>query len=133
MTNILNNDLSAFLKADKLMGKGDGVMHVTASQPLRVYIDPKRLQPRLDRIAEYKFDPVYREYMEALKVFTPEFVDFLGTPYPDARVLSRGDAVRVEVTGSLASIELWKHPISAQLHQLHYAGNVEEYGLDYQA
>jgi hypothetical protein len=49
---------------------------------------------------------------------------------PPTSVLMKDDVLRVRSVGSLRDVRLWVAPISAQLHELYYESQVEQYGLD---
>lgn len=131
----LDNDYEAFLEASKAWGlenSGPGVLEITSpSAGLMRYVDPLKLQGFLDRIAEMRLDPGYREYLESLG-FDPRFVKALAdaTP-PTPRVLSKDGNIKVTVTGERWQLPLWEVPVSVSIRDLYYANVAKQQNLNF--
>lgn len=131
--NRLDNEFGAFLKAQELWKEDpdvSGRLEVRVGIPLKDKVDPAKLQGRLDRIAEFEFEPVFSEYLK-LQDLDPAFLEFLETAaVPHPRVLARENDVMVRVDGRRSDLPLWEVPIANQLHDLFFATMIAEQNLD---
>jgi len=130
--NRLDNEYSAFLRSQELYGDNSKhVLEVSCATPLRKYIDPGRLRVRLDRVQEMKLTDAQGQYLGVVGQFTPEYLKWLNSnPWPRARVLVKGNGLKVKVEGTLAELILWEAPISIHLHDLYYVGIFTENELN---
>lgn len=119
--NKLDNEWTAFLKA-RALPKTDGIIEVSSPEPLKKYIDPVRLQTRLDRVQDMVFAKEEKEFLKLQGKFPNTFLTYISKQWPRAKVLVKGDELKVRVEGQLPYLALWEVPISIQIHDLWYMG-----------
>lgn len=127
--NPLDQEFNAFCVAQSRLEQGDGSLLVHSTNPLRRYIDPARLQARLDRFQQLPFPAASVQYLRGTKAFTEELLAALTIPLPPVKVLSKDENIRVRVSGPLFQLVLWEHHISGQYHELFAKGIIQEHDL----
>lgn len=132
-----DNEYPKFLEAQDQFYKNpeaQGVLTITSPTQLMEYVDPMKLQGRLDRIAELRFEKSQHQYLEVLGGFDKDFLDHLekGVP-PTTRVLAKGKNMKVTVTGSLADLALWEVPVELHIRDLYYNGVASSQDLEIDA
>lgn len=133
-TNRLDNEYQAFLRSQELWKKdpdATGRLEVKCGIPLKDKLDPVKLQGRLDRTADHKWEPGLLDYLATLDKIEPEYVKYLEdqqTPLPVVR--ARANDIMVRVDGKKCDLPLWEVPISNQTHDLYFNQIVAENNLD---
>lgn len=132
-TNRLDNEIEMFLKAQeswKSDSSGTGRLEVRCPLPLKDKLDAAKLQGRLDRTSELKFEPSEVDYLATTKLFEEPFLQVLRDHIlPMTRVMSRGEDVMVRVDGAIWELPMWEVPISNQIHDLYFSGIRADNGL----
>lgn len=118
--NKLDNEYIQYLRAAS--SEGDGVLEVSSPELLKKYIDPAKLQARLDRVQEMEYDKAQIEYLQTVGKFSDAFLKEIQAVPPRAIVLGKGDNLKVRVEGPKIHLALWEVPIAIQLHDLWYVG-----------
>lgn len=125
----LDNEYQAF-KASKEFWMEDpktkARLEVTSSIPLRKHIDPVKLQSRLDRFNEARFEDFQKDYVGTL--LGTEYANYLDNlNLAKVKVLAKKDDIKVVVEGPACELPLWEVPISIQIHDLYNGSVLQEF------
>ena len=134
--NRFDNDYAAYLGGQEEFRRdptATGVLIVESTTPLTKHVDPMKLQSRMDRLAEMRYEKAHLQYLGTLNKFDASYLEHLDAEPPLVRVLAKDSRIKVVVEGLRSDLPIWETPVSEQIRDLYYAGVMQADGLDLDA
>lgn len=130
VVNRLDTELDTFFRAQAATGTDQ--LTVECTEPLRKFVDPVKLQARLDEFAQIKFKSPEIQYLSLVPELETDFVGSLqDETLPRPKVSEKDGFIRVVVSGPRRLLCEWEHATSVIIHNLFATGTVEAYDLDF--
>lgn len=135
-TTRFDNELTTYLQAQEKFlkdPKEEATLTIGSPSLLGRFVDPQKLQGRLDRLAEMRYEKAHLQYLATLEKFDQDFLDHLNDEPPQVKVLAKENKMKVIVEGFREDLPLWEVPIMLQIRDLYYTGALQADNLDYDA